>query len=147
MRIRELKVAWDDMKEGDRFVRYAWEGVVKRLIIEREAQDLPTHKGAMGYGVVEFDGVTYGDVLLVRRYDQEEGGSARVWVAPFFAGPTHYLFDKNIVEFKEMALRDKVLPGDLRDAIRDAIHEVGTESLGSLVSAVEDKVWAALGQD
>lgn len=143
MRKREAIVQWNTMQEGDRFVRYIQEGAVKMLVVEREAEDLPAKKGTMGYAVVDRDSVITGDVLVVRIHDADRN-HPHAWVAPFQTGAWHTLGDKHIVEFREMALIPKVLPGDLRDAIRTGINDVGTESLGQLVEAVERQVWDTL---
>lgn len=143
MRKRETIVQWHRMQEGDRFVRYIREGSVEMLVVEREAEDLPTEKGTVGYAVVDRDSVITGDVLVVRIHDADRN-HPHAWVAPFQTGAWHTLGDKHIVEFREMALVPKVLPGDLRDAIRSGINDVGTESLGQLVEAIERHVQSAI---
>lgn len=145
MRLKELTVRWDMLRESDRFLRYVNQDGLRRLVVEREFPDIPQEKGAMGYAVVTIGGVTKGDMLLVRAVGPSDT-HPNPWVAPLVAAGTrwHLVGDDDIVEFTPMQLIPEVLPGDLRDAIRTAIDEEGPESMGSLVTAIERHVWDAL---
>ncbi len=141
MRVREVTTQWNTLKEGDKFLRYTRDGSVMMLVVQREAPDVPQEKGVMGYATVELSGVTYGDVFVVRRF--EGVVTDLVWVAPLLNGtPGHELADYHIVEFREVETTRKVLPGDLRDAVRDALDTTGTESRGALVDAITGRVRA-----
>lgn len=141
MRTREVITQWHRLRDGDKFLRYANQGVIKMLVVERESPDIPTKKGAMGYAVIDRDGATEAEVLLVRIYDAESN-HPHPWVAPFQNGAWHTMRDDHISEFKEMHLMNRVLPGDIRDAIREGINDSGTDRKGALITAVEARIHA-----
>lgn len=103
MRTREVTVPWNEMQEGDKFLRFEQRDPSDKVIVQREAPDLPRAKGTMGYATIERDGVTIGDVLLVRTYG-EGSDHPHAWVAPFQTGSWHTVNDGHIVEFQPMDL-------------------------------------------
>lgn len=140
MSTRTIVVDWDKMRPEDKFIEYTkGDGTVTRLRVERQVIELPTDKGAMGYATVLRDGIQQGDVLLVRIYDAADD-HRHEWVAPFQNGTWHTMRDEHIIEFREMELRGTVLPGDVRDAVRDSLDEEGTESRSRLVDAITVEV-------
>lgn len=116
MRTREVKMQWQEMQEGDKFLRYEQCGAVKMLIVQRQAPDLPTHKGAMGYAVVVRHGERREDVLLIRTYGSTDT-HPNPWLAPYENGMFRMTNDSNIESFRPM----QVVPIVSRRTMEDAI--------------------------
>lgn len=116
MRTREVTVQWNNMHEGDKFLRYEQCGAVKMLVVRREAPDLPTHKGAMGYALIERDGERLEDVLIIRIYGSDST-HPNPWLAPYQNGAYHLTNDTYIAEFRPM----QVVPIVSRSTMEDAI--------------------------
>lgn len=103
MRTREVTVPWNEMQEGDKFLRFEQRDPSDKVIVQREAPDLPRAKGTIGYAIVDWGGEIQGSVLVVRIYGPEST-HPRPWVAPSQTGDRHSISADRIVEFHPMDL-------------------------------------------
>lgn len=116
MRTREVTVPWNEMLEGDLFLRYEERDPSDKVVVERQVPDLPQMKGSIGYASVDWGGEVEDRVLIVRIYGP---GSThpRPWVAPSQTGDRHNVSERNIVEFTPMDLVPVIDCRTLEDAI------------------------------
>lgn len=119
MRTREVTVPWNEMLEGDKFLRFEQRDPSDKVIVQRPEPDLPTEMGSMGYATIIVRGRSMPGMLVIKA--RKGGTSHLTWMAPLVDDVSHrWVHESKISEFEEVRTASKVGTDAVRQAVIDA---------------------------
>lgn len=115
MRTREVTVPWNEMREGDTFVRFEERDPSDKVVVTRSEPDLPDSLGSMGYATIKIGNDFRPGMLVIKARDRH---AHLTWMAPFVEDmPGRWLHENQISDFDQVRTASIVTADQVREAL------------------------------